>query len=67
MHFKQAIRSTVVPSANSPGCSTNGSSRVAVTFSVKPTGRGTVYWRWYSAENDLYRAAASSKVRIVTP
>lgn len=38
-----------------------------VSYPVKPTRRGTVYWRWYSAENDSYRAAASSKVRIVTP
>lgn len=39
----------------------------AVSFTLKPSSKGTVYWRWYSAENDFYRAAASSKMRIVTP
>jgi len=43
------------------------SSSGVVSFSVKPSSRGTVYWRWYSAESDSYRAAASFKVRIVTP
>jgi len=39
----------------------------AVSFTLKPSSKGTVYWRWYSAENDSYRSAASSKMRIVTP
>lgn len=45
---------------------TSNSSGV-VSFTVKPSSKGTVYWRWYSAESDSYRAAASSKVRIATP
>ncbi len=45
---------------------TSNSSGV-VSYTLKPVSKGTVYWRWYSAENDSYRAAASSKVRIVTP
>jgi len=45
---------------------TSNSSGV-VSFTLKPSSKGTVYWRWYSAENDSYRYAASSKMRIVTP
>jgi hypothetical protein len=58
--------------------STNGTSWVGyttrttdgsgvVSFAVKPTKRGTVYWRWYCPENDSYRSVAGAKVRVVTP
>jgi len=38
-----------------------------VGYTVKPTKRGTVYWRWYSPANNSYRAVAGAKTRIVTP
>lgn len=44
---------------------TDSSGRVS--FGVKPTKRGTVYWRWYVPQSDAYRAVAGRKVRVVTP
>ena len=38
-----------------------------VSFTIKPTRSGTVYWRWYSPSTNSYRAVTGSKVRVVTP
>ena len=44
---------------------TNSSGQVS--FGVKPTRRGTVYWRWYVPQSDSYRTVSGPKVRIVAP